>query len=297
MRVSTRTIYQGNLRRILELSSELNDINKKISSGKKITSPSDDPIAFTNSMGLKTAISQIEQYSRNMQTGESWLEMSESAISQALDLLSRAQEIATEMANSTQSAETRMSAATEVDQLLDEAIALGNSQLGGSYIFAGYQTSAAPFSKTTSSGIDTASYDGDTNDFQIQIGKDEFLTVGKNGQEVFMDSGIFDILGTLKQALEDNDQDAISQQLDSLGEAEDYLNNQIADVGARANRLERKESILEDLSSNLTERLSEVEDADIAEVVIELEEMELAYQAALQASTQIMGISILNYLG
>jgi flagellar hook-associated protein 3 FlgL len=296
MRIATRSVYLDIQQRIMELSSSLKKLNEKLSSGKNISRPSDDPIALINSLGLKTSLSQIEQYDRNIKTGESWLNLSESALSQILDIVGRAREITVQAANDTQTAETRANTATEVGHLLDQAIALGNTKLGGSYIFAGYHTQTTPFTKATLGGIETAQYNGDTNDFQIQIGKDERITVGKNGQTVLMDSDLFDTLGTLKRALETNDRDTISQQLDALEGVQDYLNNQIADVGARANRLDGKKEVLSNLNLSLTESLSNVEDSDYSEVIVELKEKELAYQAALASAVRITELSILNYL-
>ena len=149
MRVGTSSLYEGIQERIMRLSEDLRKINEKISTGKNINLPSDDPIGLVNAMGLKTALSQVGQYQRNITNGQSWLNLSESALGQSLDLVSRAQEIAVQMANDTQDGTTRVNAATEVGHLLDQAIALGNTELGGSFIFAGYKTHTTPFSKVT----------------------------------------------------------------------------------------------------------------------------------------------------
>ncbi len=296
MRVATRSLYQGIQQRIIQLTSDLKTANEKISSGKRILRPSDDPIGFTDSLGLKSALSQADQYLRNSERATSWLNQSESAISSVLGLVGRAKEIAIGMANDTQNAETRAGVAIEIGHLLDEAIALGNTRLEGSYLFAGYRTQTAPFLKTTVGGIETAQYQGDTHDFQIQVGRDERLTAGKNGQTVFMDSGLFDALGNLKNALENNNLSGIQQQIDGLDGVSDYLGNQIADVGARANRLQIKEESLSLLTLDLQDRLSQAQDVDLAEVAIELKGRELAYQAALSAAARLTQISILNYL-
>lgn len=296
MRVATRSFYQSVQERILRLSGDLKRINEKVSSGKNVSRPSDDPLSLIEGLGLKGNLSQIEQYQRNMKRGESWLTLSESVLSQTLHLVDRAQEIAIQMASDTQSGETRAYAATEVGHLLDQAISLGNTRLGGSYIFSGYRTETVPFLKATIGGIETAQYNGDENDFRIPIGKGEELTVGKNGQSVWMNSGIFGALGSLKRALENNDRSAISQQIDQLKGVQNRLNNEIADIGARTSRLEGKREILNHLDLNLKERLSQVEDADYAKVIVELRAKEMAYQAALLSATRIAELTILNYI-
>jgi flagellar hook-associated protein 3 FlgL len=201
------------------------------------------------------------------------------------------------MANASQNAQTRAATAAEVGQLLDQAIALANSQVGGRYVFAGYQTGTTPFVKFNNGTIDTAQYLGDpVNDFQIAIDHNENLTVGRNGQAVFMVSGLFDTLGNLKKALEGNDTAGIQSSLDGLDNALDHINNQMADIGARANRLEMRQGILDSLSLDFTEQLSLVEDADLAELSIELNQVQLAYQAVLLSTARLGELSLTNYL-
>ena len=296
MRVSTRLMNQGLQGRIQRLSVDLTNLNEKIASGKVINRPSDSPTGVVDSMAIKSSLSQIEQYQRGIQTGVSWLNLRESALSNIQELVARAREIGTQMGSDTQNADTRASAATEVGQLLEEAIALANSELGGNYIFAGYRIKTTPFAATIVGGIETAQYLGDTNDFKIQMGKDDAVVVGRNGQTTLMDSNLFTALGTLKKALEDDDSETIRQQLDQLKTADDYLNNEIADTGAKANGLDIKDEIWRDLTLNLRERLSTIEDADLAEMVTELRQKEVAYQAALMSSVRLMDLTILNYL-
>jgi flagellar hook-associated protein 3 FlgL len=224
------------------------------------------------------------------------MDSSESAFSNSQDVVTRAKEIAVQMANGTQSAATRSNMVLEVGHLLDQAISLANTRVGGNYIFAGYRTGSPPFVKINNGTIDTAQYNGDGNDFQVAIGKDETLAVGRNGQTVFMDSTLFDTLGGLKLALETNDVTGIQQSLDGLDVALDHFNDQLADVGARANRLETRQSILQTMTLDFTEQLSHVEDADIAEMSIELKQVEMAYQAALMTTARVGNLSLTNYM-
>jgi len=287
---------QGMEDRIQRLSEHLMNLNEKIASGKVLNRPSDNPTAMVDSMTIKTSLSQIEQYQEGIQTGVSWLNLRESALTNIEEVVARAIEIGTQMGSDNQSADTRASAATEVGQLLEEAIAQANVELGDNYIFAGYRLKTTPFTATVVGGIETAEYHGDTNDFQLQIGKDETVVVGRNGQTTLMDSNLFTALGTLKKALEDNDGAAIRQQLDQLKSAREYLDNEIADTGAKGNRLDLKGAVWSSLTIDLKERLSDVEDADLTEMITELKQKELAYQVAMMSSVRLSELSILNYL-
>jgi flagellar hook-associated protein 3 FlgL len=296
MRVGTASLYVGIQQRLQRLTADLNSLNEKVATAKKLNRPSDDPIAMVEAMQIKTATRQTDQYARNLKTADAWFNASESALSQTMDLVGRAREIAVLMNSDSQNAETRDAAAVEVGHLLDQAISLGNTQLTGRYVFSGFETATAPFTKITVGGVETAQYNGDTNDFQVQIGKDENLTAGRNGQTVLMDSGLFSTLGGLKKALEDNDWGGIDTQLGNLTSVEDYLNNQIADVGARQNRAQVKENILAQFQLQLQDQLSQAQDTDIAEVMIQLSAKQLTYQAALAAAARVNEMSLLNYM-
>jgi flagellar hook-associated protein 3 FlgL len=297
MRVGTASLYAGFQLRLQQLAADLKSLNEKIASGKKLNRPSDDPIAMVEAMQFKGTTRQIDQYGRNLETAVSWLNTSESALSQILDVVIRAHELAVQMNSDTQNDETRDGAAVEVGGLLNEAISLGNTQLNGQYIFSGYETATAPFTKVILGGVETAQYNGDTNDFQVQIGKGENLAAGKNGQTVLMDSTLFSTLGSLKKALEDNDRAGINAQLGNLTSVEDYLNNQIADVGGRQNCAEVRKNILSQIQITMQERLSLAEDTDIAEVVTQLNCAQVTYQAALAAAARLQGMSLLNFMG
>jgi flagellar hook-associated protein 3 FlgL len=296
MRVGTASIYTGIQLRLQRMAADLKSLNEKIASGKNLNRLSDDPIALVEAMKFKTAARQMDQYGRNLNTAASWFTASESALSQTLDLVGRARELAVQMSSSSQDAENRNAAAAEIGDLLDHAISLGNTDLSGRYIFSGFETGTAPFTKIVVGGVETAQYNGDTNDFQVQVGKDQNLTAGRNGQTVFMDSGLFSTLGGLKKALEDDDLAGIGTQLENLTSVENYLNSQIADIGVRQNQAQVRENILSQLQFELKDQLSRVEDADIAEVIIQLNAKQLTYQAALAAASRVSEMSLLNYM-
>jgi flagellar hook-associated protein 3 FlgL len=297
MRVATDSFYQNILQGLLTRSSDLKKTEEKVSSGKNFNRPSDDPVAMVSSLNFQTALSRVEQYKQNIETGNLWLSSSETAISQASDLADKAQQIAAQMGTGTQTDAARTQAAEEVGQLLDQAISLGNTQVAGKYIFAGYRTSTAPFSKTTVGGVETVTYNGDTNDFQIQVGTNEPLAVGKNGQTVFVDSNLFTALENLKQAITNNDLPSIQQQATILQGTEDSLQTQLADVGIRQNRLTDKQNLLAQWSNNIQDQISNLENVDYNQAILELQQKQTAYQIALESAAKITQINWLNFLG
>jgi flagellar hook-associated protein 3 FlgL len=299
MRVATDSFYQNILQGLLTRANDLKDIEEKVSSGKNFNRPSDDPVAMVSSLNFQTALSRVGQYQQNVATGNLWLSSSETAISQASDLANKAQQIASQMSTGSQTDAARAQAAEEVGQLIDQAISLGNTQVAGKYIFAGYRTGTAPFAKTTVGGVETVIYNGDTNDFQIQVGTNEQLAVGKNGQTVFVDANLFTALENLKQAITNNDLPAIQQQSTILQGTEDSLQTQLAEVGTKQNRLQDKQNVLAQWSNNIQDQISNLENVDYNQAIVELQQKQTAYQVALQSAAQItqMQTTWLNSLG
>jgi flagellar hook-associated protein 3 FlgL len=296
MRVSTQSIYQGIEQRILRITEELKQAEEKVASGKNMNRPSDNPVGLVTALGLRNGLSRLEQYQRNMEMGKSWLDLSGTVIEQASSVAQQAQAIANNLQDGTQTPEMRSTLANQVGLLLDQAVSLGNTQLTGKYIFAGYRTNTQAFTKSTVGGVETVQYNGDTNDFQIQVGPQESLEIGKNGQGLFMASGFFDSLIRLKQAIENNDTAAIQQEATNLQGVEDLFNAQESDIGIRQGRILDKQEILKGLKLNFQNQIADIENVDQTQAILEMKEKQNAYEVALAASGKIMQVSLLDYL-
>ena len=296
MRVSTQALYRGIEQRLLTLADQLNRSQEKVATGRNMNRPSDNPVGLVSALGLRNSLSRLEQYQRNMDMGKIWLDLSSTAIEQAGKVAQQAQAIALNLQDGTQSAEMRSTLANAVGLLLDQAVSLGNTQLAGKYIFAGYNTNTQPFTKAQIGGSDVVQYNGDSHDFQIQVGPQESLEVGKNGQGLFIDSNFFDSLIRLKEAIENNDPAAMQQEATRLQGVEDFFNAQVSDIGIRQSRILEKQDILKGLKLNFQNQIDDLENADMVQAILEVKERQNAYEVALAASSKIMEVSLLDYL-
>jgi len=287
MRVAYRTIYQMIKYNISHITERMQKLNTVVASGKRINDLSDDPVGLSKSLHLKSKLDEMDQIKRNLSFGKSWLSAAETALNNVQELLTEAKGIAIEMSNSTVGQEERRSAAKVVDNILKEIIVLANSNVNGRYIFSGQNTDTAPFDED-------GNYRGNNSGFTISAGKDITIQIGYNGQEVF--GTIFNTLKDFRDSLENNDIDGIQQAIGDLNNEFDNISKWISDVGAKTLRIETKENILDDLELTDKEMVSELEDADIAEAVIDLENIQLAYKAALASSSKIMKLTLLDYI-
>jgi flagellar hook-associated protein 3 FlgL len=287
MRVASKTIYDFVKFNLGNITEELSKANKVVSTGKRITELSDDPVGLTQTLYIKSTLSNIEQLERNISFGKSWLSSSESALSSVQDLITDTKALCVQMATSTTGAAEREAAAETVQNNIDEIVSLANTEINGRYIFAGSKVDSIPFEED-------GTYNGDNSPFTIKIGQDATVAVGSDGEAVFGD--IFQNLTHLRDALENNDLSGIQDAMDDLDDYFDNVTAKISDIGSKINRMEIKERIFQDSTLFNTDRLSKIEDADITEAIIDLEEKELAYKAALSSSAEVMKLSLVDYL-
>lgn len=287
MRVANKTMYEMIKFNLAGLSEEMASANRVVSSGKRILDLSDDPVGLTQSLKIKSTLSSLDQLGKNITLGKSWLTASESALNHVQDVISEARTLSVQMASATVGVEQRKSASQIVQQILDEIISLANTEMSGRYIFSGSKTDTLAFD---SSG----SYGGDNTPFAVKIGKDAAIKVGNDGQAVF--GTLFTTLSTLRDDLLGNNVSGVQASIDSLTDHFEEISNHISEIGSKSLRMEIKEKIFLDLKISNTDRLSRIEDADIAEAIIDLKGKELAYQATLASSARVMELSLLDYL-
>jgi flagellar hook-associated protein 3 FlgL len=287
MRVANKTIYDTVTYNLSNCTQGLNQANEIVSSGKRINNLSDDPVGLAQALNVKSTISNLEQMQRNISTGNSWLVSSESALTHVQDILSETKTLCIQMANATIDSVQRISAAETVQNLFDEIVSLANTNIAGSYIFSGSKTDTTPFSED-------GTYNGNSNAFTVKIGKDTTVEVGSDGGALFGD--ILSTMGGLRTSLANNDVEGIQDAMSDLDGHFDDISTKISDVGSKMNRMDIKEKIFEDIIFANTERLSKIEDADMAEAIMELKAREFAYQAALSSSVKLMTLSLIDYM-
>ena len=287
MRVATRTNYDTVKYNLNYNTSELTKANQIVSSGKRIQSLSDDPVGLAQALNIRSGIDNLEQLGRNITFGKPLLTAAESALTSIQDLTADAKALAVSMANTTVGPDERANAAATIKNYMEEIVSLGNTDVNGRYIFAGTKTDTKPFAAD-------GSYSGNNEAFAIKIGRDANLTVGNDGEAVL--GTIFTTLSDLKTALENNDIVGIQTGMTQLGDDYDRFGNKISEIGSKMIRAEIKETIFADMKIANTDRLSRIQDADIAEAITELSAKELAYKAALSSATKVMDLSLLDYL-
>jgi len=308
MRISTNSVYDSVKANITRVSDQMLRANLIVSTGKRINKLSDDPVGMVSVLDLRSDIKNLEQLERNITMGRTWLKTGEAALTQVEDILSQVKSLAIQMASENVGSSERSAAAETVEGLLRQVLALANSKVGDRYIFGGTNTDTTPFSFDDEDTPTEVTYAGNASAFSIKIGNDLEVAVGKDGEQIFGDDdfdwsnasagedNIFKTLLDLKGYLKSDSTAGIQGALTKLDNHLSTVNAAISDIGTRIIRLDVKENIIADLKLSYTDRMSRIEDADIAEAIMDLQSRQVAYQAALASSSKILKVSLVDYL-
>lgn len=186
MRVSTSQIYTLANIGMANAQSAVNKTNEQISSGKRVLSPADDPVAATSILRLNQMIARTEQFDKNIDVAQNNLDQEEVALNGVVNLVQRMKELAVKAGNTgVLTPQDYQSIAAEVDSRIDELMGLQNTRnASGQYIFAGHQGNTQPFTMNDAGNLN---YHGDEGQMRIQISESVSVPVGDSGKRLFMD--------------------------------------------------------------------------------------------------------------
>lgn len=310
MRVTSNTYSENLVRQLNTLSQRQNQLQSQVATGQRVTQPEDDPAAMRRVLGLQIEASQVAQYKSNVATLQAQAKISYQGIRSFQAINDRAQEIAT-LADGTKSSAELAAYTAEVNQLLKQALQAGNTQYQGEFLFAGTQTSQAPFSATfdAEGDITDVAFHGNSNVNQVEIAPNITLAVqapgvnatgsGPWGLVADPRSGadLFQHLISLRDHLRHGQVDQIaSTDRANLAKDEDNLLYHLGSSGAIQARLATAESSLSQRSLDLDQSISRDADVDLAETLVRFNQTQTAYKAALQSSATVLNQSLLDFL-
>ncbi len=295
MRVADHQIYQTLLGNLQRSRSQMLEAQEQISSQKKVQRPSDDPRAFGQIVLDKSALSQTDQWVRNIEFGQARVDAADQALGQVQDLITRIRELTIQASSDTTSAQGRTAIAQEVRQLHRQLVHLANTEVAGQAIFAGTKTDVRPFAVTSG---DTVAYSGNSETQSIAVSENQTVQILVPGSSIFTGSStnIFDSVRDLLTALEGNNRTGIEAAIGNLDLATAQISDAQGTIGGLANRLQVTKDGLDTAKLTISRAISENQDADLATAITQLRLQEVAVDAASQAFTRIFDQSLLNYL-
>ncbi len=289
MRV-TNSLIKDQIINFLSANQErLADVQRQISTNKEVAVSSDDPIRFDRAGRFKSLLAKNEQYTSNIEDGIAWIVMGAESLDVVYEALQQAKVLALQTRGDAETS-TRAQVIPYVNALLEEMVLLGNSKFMGKYIFGGTITKdTEPFAYD---GV-SVTYNGNDGSLTRKVGDDTYLKINTTGSEFL---NVLGAVMALRDALDANDGVAMDAAIAQIDTVSTQLLNTIARAGSMQRKFELTRDNLEMANVNLQSYISQAEDVDLMEAILQFNAQELGYRAALESSARIMNISILNYL-
>lgn len=299
LRITQGMMHSQLTRNINNNLNTMSEIQKQASSGLKLNKASDDPVGITYSLRYRTELASNDQYEKNTDQALSWLDFTDTVVSQAGDIMQRIKELATNGANGTNPPEALDAIQSEMKELKNQLVDIANSKMNGKYIFNGEMFDQIPYD-TADPLFDAKAVATDANDVKYGLGSDVTVGISLTGNQVFgeaNDAGnVFAVIDRLSTALTSKDYSGVSAEITNIESSYDKMLNARAQVGAKVNRVELMQSRLADFKLSLTDMQSKVEDADLEQVLIQSTTAQTIYEASLSVGAKVISRSLVDFL-
>jgi flagellar hook-associated protein 3 FlgL len=291
LRITHQLQQTQSLTALRENLSRVADIQRQVSSGRRVERASDDPTAIGSILRASSGLRAIDQYRRNLQSADARLKLEDSALEQLGDLMIRAKELGVGQGGSNANAATRRVAAAEIDTLITQLDDIGNANIADNYIFGGVNSDRGPLS---GSATDPAA--PPTGDQRIEISAGRTIATTHSAQEVFVDTGVITAMQALSTSLKANDASGVQAAVTSVDTAFGEVQEIVGALGARMNQVGVALGNLDSLEINLQTFRSGLEDVDMERAVTEMVSRQGALQAAYAANANILQNTLTDYL-
>lgn len=286
---------------------------KQLQTGRTINRPSDNPAGLVKSLRLRTNLTEGEQYLNNISEAISFMETTDAALDNIGQIMHRVRELTVKAANTGTNDQGALNAiADEVEELNDQLKMIANTTYGSKHVFAGTNVTERPH--TEGGNIDPPKdWIGNSGKLEVEIAvgikmpinltdeeMNNFFTsdvvtgLDESDEEIKVAGGIFALLDKIVTNIRDGED--IDENLEFMDAKMEDLLSCRSKIGAKVNRLELQESRLESTQIAYTGLLADNEDANIAEVIMQLKMQENVFRASLAAGARIIQPSLVDFL-
>jgi len=305
--MSFRVTPQGRANQIIghlqRNTARLNVFQEQMATGKRLERPSDGPVDTAAVRANKADDLRLETNLNNIRDVQFILQNSENALLEVREILTEASEITIEAKDPT--VDTRMDAArrAEVAALTERLMAVVNRRLpDGRYLFSGTTTDTAPFSVTNrdaSGSPNVVTYQGSLQNVEVIAGRGQTVETIYSGEGALED--VFTALIALRNNLNSDPNDHtrpvnLGQRLDDIERITADVLQRVGDQGADLDNLEAIRVRIEDAQFEIRKVTNELESADLADAIINLQAQQNTLQASLLAAARINNLSLADFL-
>ncbi|HTQ03411.1 MAG TPA: flagellar hook-associated protein FlgL [Polyangiaceae bacterium] len=286
MRVTDGMRQTSLVRTLDQLSQAQQDASNRALTGNRVNKPSDDPAAAAELARIRASSAQADAGLKAASSAENDLTLSESVLAQANDLFTNARELAEQGANASLDANTRADLAKQVGQLKQQLVSIANTKGQNGYLFGGSQTQTQPFDAN-------GNFSGDDDAHMVDLGTGTPTAVNVSGARAFTTAGgldVFDQLDQLQNALNANDQTAISGTFAGLEAARQQVVGVQTDAGLRIDQMQTTEDVLTQAKTVLASRQHDVAGADQYQAYSDLVTLGQSLEQAVGVAKQVLNV-------
>lgn len=265
----------------------------KATSGMRVSHPGDDPVAAGLLAKHKMAQMRHEAIGQSLQRAESEIQAADGAMGELGNIFSRSRELAVQLANATYNSTDRANGATEVDELLKQAISILNTEVGGRYVFGGRKDNAPPFDSL-------GNYVGDTEKRKVEIAPGVLSDASIRADVAVKGVGggvdALKALSDLATALRANDVSGITGALTGLSSSVEQVSSARTQLGTQAHVMQTAigtTRVARDAEMDAFAREGEI---DMVEAFTELSRAEKGLEASLSAIAKSFSLSLADKL-
>ena len=275
---------------------------RQISTGERIERPSDDPFGTSQVLGFDAQIADVEQYQDNVDDAMGFLDTADAALDGVGKALERIRQLVVQASSETNDASARASIAAEITQLKEAVRDSINGQFGDRYMFSGTATGTEPYPAPGNA------YAGNLVTMNRRVSPGLSISLNIPGEQVLgLTTGaapgqlstldlIDQIVGDITTGTPASLNQLRTADLDALDARFDQVLQQRTQLGATRARLESTSLQLQDLEERLRDSRSNIADTDMAEAIMQFNNQQTMYQAALSAGTRILNTTILDFI-
>lgn len=290
MRVTTASTYLTTARSLGSALSRTQELNSEISSGRRINRWSDDAPAASAAESYRNEEADYAAFQKSGEDAKGWLSAADGALQSMSSLMTHVKELAVTGQNGALSASGRAAIADEVQQMAGQLRDLAGTQHMGRPLFGGFSATAVAYTPSDDPDGGSTSWQGDGAAVQRRISPTVTLPVNVDGAALFGFDGsgpsVFDTLNALSASIRSGDLDGAATQQSALQGHMDAVGRGLSFVGATANRVDAVYDASEVAKVSLAERRSDLEEVDLADAVLQLNQAQAGYQAALGAAAK-----------
>lgn len=299
---STSAFFDRSIADMTTLRNQAETLQNQLSTGNKLTTSSDDPVAASQLRQLSRAdaLSQINTANANLATSD--LTLADSALSNLSDDITQVKQLATQAANGTLSDQQRASIGAQISQLYDNIVSIANSRDSSGHALFGGQATGDAYTVDASGN---ATYAGTASSGDLSLGDGQSVTRGVTGPEVFnftangQQTNLFAVVKSLGDALQSGSADAqtaANTALSQLDAGLDAVTTSQTVVGSRQNWITMVGTRATNVSTTRANQEQQIGATDITTTVAQLQQTMLVLQASQAGFAKLSTLSLFNVL-